>query len=142
MLNEPVLVDTGPLIALYSSDDSYHLTCVEQMALLPVGKAYTCWPVITEAIYMLRHRPVQRDDLIQSIINGDLILLSLRERDLDEVRQVLRTYRDQQIDLADACLLHLANREGISAVFTLDRRHFSVFRTQSAQSLRLLPEGI
>ena len=142
MLNEPVLVDTGPLIALYSSDDARHSQCVELMGSLPVGKAYTCWPVLTEALYMLRHRPTQRDDLLQSIINSDLILLPLRERELDEVRHIMHTYRDQQIDLADACLLHLANRDEISAVFTLDRRHFSVFRKRNGQSLQLLPENI
>lgn len=142
MLNEPVLVDTGPLIALYSTDDAHHEACVDQMARLPVGKTYTCWPVLTETAYMLRHQPAQRDDLLQSIISGDLLLLSLRDRDLEGVRQVFQTYRDQQIDLADASLLHLANREGISVVFTLDRRHFSVFRTQSSQPIRLLPEVI
>jgi predicted nucleic acid-binding protein len=139
MLSEPVLVDTGPLVAIYSADDAHHAACVSQLDLLPVSKAYTCWPVLTEAVYMLRHKPAQRDDLFQSVINGDLVLLPLGEDDLIEVRQCLRTYSDQQIDLADACLLHLANREKISTVFTLDRRHFSVFRTKSGQALNLLP---
>lgn len=96
------------------------------MGMLPVGKAYTCWPVITEAAYMLRHRPAQRDDLLQSIVSGDIVLLSLRETDLMAVSKIMSTYHDQEIDLADACLLHLANRERIDAVFTLDRRHFSI----------------
>jgi uncharacterized protein len=139
MLNEPVLIDTGPLLAIYSADDAHHAACISQMDLLPVGKAYTCWPVLTEAVYMLRHKPTQRDDLLQSVINGDLVLFSLDENDLNEIRQSMRTYADQQIDLADACLLHLANREKISVVFTLDRRHFSVFRTKSGQVLNLLP---
>lgn len=142
MLSEPVLIDTGPLLALYSEQDQYHQACVKQMSLLPVGKAYTCWPVITEAAYMLRHQATQRDDLFQSIINGDIIVLSLLERELKQVCQVFRTYHDQQVDFADACLLHLANREGIEVVFTLDRRHFSVFRNGASQPLRLLPDMI
>lgn len=81
MLSEPVLVDTGPLLAIYSVDDVHHQACLSQMDQLPVGKAYTCWPVLTEAVYMLRHQPTQRDDLIQSVINGDLILLPLDETD-------------------------------------------------------------
>lgn len=139
MLNEPVHVDTGPLLAIYSADDIHHQACLMQMDQLPVGKAYTCWSVLTEAVYMLRHQPKQRDDLIQSVINGDLVLLSLDEIDLSDIRQSMQTYSDQQIDLADACLLHLANREKIGAVFTLDRRHFSIFRTKSGQALNLLP---
>lgn len=140
MLSEPVLIDTGPLLALYSASDAFHLACVSQFDALPVGKAYTCWPVLTEAIYMLRHQVAQRDDLLQSVINGELLLLPLNEGDLAEVRQIMWTYSDQQVDFADACLLHLANRENIRAVFTLDRRHFSVFRTKSGQVVKLLPE--
>ena len=37
--------------------------------------------------------------------------------------------------------MHLAEREGIRHVFTLDRRHFGVFRTQQGESLVVLPDG-
>lgn len=141
MANEPVLVDTGPLLAVYSSEDAHHESCIKQMNLLPVGKAYTCWPVLTEAAYMLRNRTPQRDDLFQSVIDGDLVLLRLRERDLEGVRNVFHTYHDQDVDLADACLVHLANREGIRTVFTLDRRHFGVYRNADGDPFRLVPNG-
>ena len=142
MLSEAVLIDTGPLIAFYNQQDTQHAACRELMDSVPFGKAYTCWPVITEAAYMLRKRPEQRDDLIQAVIAGDLVLQRLRERDLEPVQDIFAKYHDQQIDLADACLLHLADREDISAVVTLDRRHFGLFRRKSGESLRLLPEGI
>ncbi len=142
MVNEPVLVDTGPLIALYSEEDVHHASCCEQMMGLPLGKAYTCWPVITEASYMLRKRPEHRDDLLQAVINNELVILRLRERDLEPIRDIFARYHDQEIDLADACLLHLADREDINAVFTIDRRHFGVFRKQNGNPLRLLPETL
>ena len=141
MVNEPVLIDTGPLIAFYNQQDPHHTSCRKQMESVPFGKAYTCWPVITEAVYMLRKKPEQRDDLLQAVIVGDLILQRLRERDLEPIRDVFAKYHDQQIDFADACLLHLANREDINAVFTLDRRHFGVFRRHNGKPLRLLPES-
>lgn len=78
MLNEPVLVDTGPLIALYNKQDPHHAACHELMGTVPFGKAYTCWPVITETAYMLRKRPTQRDDLLRSVIAGDLVIQRLR----------------------------------------------------------------
>jgi predicted nucleic acid-binding protein len=110
MLNESVLVDTGPLIAFYNDDDAHHAACKEQMSVLAVGKAYTCWPVIVEAAYMLRGRLEQRDDLLESVGNGSLPLFRLRAGDIGPVRAILTKYHDQGIDLADACLLHLADR--------------------------------
>lgn len=38
--------------------------------------------------------------------------------------------------------MHLAEREEIEHVFTLDRRDFSAFRTASGKALTLLPEMI
>ena len=140
MLNEAVLVDTGPLIAIYNQRDPQHSKCREVLDAIPFGKAYTCWPVITEAAYMLRKRSEQRNDLLQAVITGDFGLLRLREVDLEPVQDVFRKYHDQEVDLADACLLHLADREKISTVLTLDRRHFSVFRRLSGSALSLLPE--
>jgi hypothetical protein len=36
--------------------------------------------------------------------------------------------------------MHLAEREAISTVFTLDRRDFSVYRPQGFAALQLLPD--
>lgn len=36
--------------------------------------------------------------------------------------------------------MHLAEREEISTVFTLDRRDFGVYRPKAFAALRLLPE--
>jgi len=47
----------------------------------------------------------------------------------------------QEFDLADACLMHLSDREAIPHVFTLDRRHFSVFRKNDGNALTLLPRA-
>ena len=130
MLNEPVLVDTGALLALYNVKDPLHHACRTQAELLPLGKAFKCWPVITEAAYMLRKRPEARDHLLSEVRKEEFILLPLRAPDLDGIQDVFTKYHDQDVDLADAALVHLAERENIRAVFTTDRRHFNVFRLQ------------
>ncbi len=56
MITTPVLVDAGPLVALLSAADQHHQRCVEQAKEL-VHSAYTCWPVVTEAAYLLRTAP-------------------------------------------------------------------------------------
>jgi len=140
MLNKPVLVDSGPLLAFYNDRDTHHTACRNVMETLPVGKAYTCWPVVVEVAYMLRGRDEQRDDFLQSLRDGAFTLFQIRPGELDAVRDVFIKYHDQEIDLADACLLHLAEREKIDTIFTLDRRHFSILRRQDGTALSMLPE--
>lgn len=52
----------------------------------------------------------------------------------------LQKYCDLQPQLADVSLVYLAERDGISTVFTLDRRDFSVYRIKQNQPLDLLPQ--
>lgn len=141
MLNEPVLVDTGAFVALYEVRDTHHQACTAQVNELPVGKAYTCWPVITEASYLLRAYPKACEQLLQTLEQGVFMLLPLTTSDLEGIRTVFATYHDQDVDLADACLVHLGNRENIETVFTLDRRHFSVYRLENGNPFRILPEA-
>jgi predicted nucleic acid-binding protein len=66
----------------------------------------------------------------------------LTSDDFPGINAILRKYADQGFDLADAALMHLAQRESIVHVFTTDRRHFSVFRTAARKPLQLLPETL
>lgn len=140
MVSEPVLVDTGALLAIYNARDRFHDVCKEQAAALPLGKAFTCWPVVTEAVYMLRGYPSRRDHLLARVQSHEFQLLPLRAPDVQGIQDVFDKYHDQEVDLADACLVHLAEREGIRTIFTVDRRHFAVFRTAAGEAFRLLPE--
>ncbi len=95
--------------------------------------------MITEAAYLLRHSPKALSSLFSICDGSDVQILPLTEEDFPGILKIIDKYADQGFDMADACLMHLAEREGISQVFTLDRRHFSVFRTTSGKSLELLP---
>jgi predicted nucleic acid-binding protein len=133
-----VLLDTGPLVAILSDRDSNHRRCVEELKRLRVP-LLTCWPVLTEAAWLLRERP----ELVLKLLGlpgTDLLrLLPLDESDAPAIGTLLKKYRALGLQLADAALLHLAHREEIESVFTLDVRDFSVLRTQSKHRLRLLP---
>lgn len=139
MLNEPVLIDTGAFAALFDPRDQYHAQSKRQFIELPVGKSFTCWPVITEAAYLSRKYPGQRDRLLDHVAQGSFLLLNLDEQDIPGIQHVLGAYSDQAIDLADAALVYLANREGIRVVFTFDRRHFQLFRRSDGTPFQLIP---
>jgi predicted nucleic acid-binding protein len=132
------LIDTGPLVALLYEREQYHERCVEQAKDLP-ETLYTCWPVITEAAYLLRASLAGVVKLLAEVEYGRLAILPLYTEDMRPVHTILERYADQRLDLADACLIHLAEREGMRHIFTLDRRHFSVLRTTAGEALELLP---
>jgi predicted nucleic acid-binding protein len=139
MIEELVLVDTGALIALYNLNDPAHDICSDLVRELPLGKVYTCWPVITEAAYLLRKYARQRNAFFEAVSAGEFQLLPLDGDDLREMRNVFAAYADQTVDLTDAALVHLGNREQISSVFTTDRRHFRIYRLKNGRYFRILP---
>jgi predicted nucleic acid-binding protein len=134
-----VLVDTGPIVAILSRRDQYHQTCVDALRSLP-GPLFTCWPVITEAAWLLRCDGNALQQLLNSLDTGFLELLQLTTADAKPLAFILKKYRDIRIQLADAALVHLAGRDGLDIIFTLDQRDFSVYRLPKGRAFRIIPE--
>ena len=135
-----VLVDTGPIVAILSRRDQYHHTCVEALRDLP-GPLFTCWPVITEAAWLLRRDATAVQQLLNSLDTGFLELLPLTTADAKPIAAILKKYRDIRTQLADAALVYLAARDGLDTIFTLDQRDFSVYRLPKGRAFRILPIG-
>jgi uncharacterized protein len=133
-----LLVDTGPLVAILSRRDQYHRTCVEALREMP-GPLFTCWPIITEAVWLLRRESNAIQQLLNSLNTGFLELLPLNRDDAKPMASILKKYGDRGIQLADAALVHLAARDGLDTIFTLDQRDFSVYRLPKGRGFRLLP---
>jgi predicted nucleic acid-binding protein len=127
-------------VALFDRRDAYYEACCEQARQLP-GSLLTCLPVITEASYMLnRYDSRLMHALLAACRDGVYELLPLDKSDIEQIDLLIAKYQDLCFDFADASLMHLAEREGIDCVFTLDRRDFSVFRTSTGKSLSIVPE--
>ena len=133
-----VLADIGPLVAILSRRDQYHRACVEALREMP-GPLFTCWPVITEAAWLLRKSGDAIQQLLGSMDAGFLELLPLTTEDAQPIASIFKKYRDIRIQLADAALVHLAVRDGLETVFTLDQRDFSLFRLPRGRAFRILP---
>ncbi len=138
-MTERVLIDTGPMVALFSEDDGQHERCTEALKTLR-PPLFTCWPVVAEAAWLLRTRPHSLYQLFDGFHNGVFCLLSLDAEDLPAIAALLRRYEDARLQLADAALAHLAEREKIRTVFTLDRRDFSIIRLKRNRTLKLIPD--
>jgi predicted nucleic acid-binding protein len=133
-----ILVDAGPLIGLLSEDDQQHERCVETLRSIrePLG---TAWPVLTEAMYLLGTSWQQQDRLWDMIDSGGVRIVRLDAGDAARMRELMRKYRDLPMDLVDAALVRIAEREGIRRIFTLDRRDFSVYRPAKLERFSVIP---
>lgn len=133
-----ILVDAGPLVALLHRDDRNHDLCVRTLRSLrePLG---TAWPVVTEAMYLLGFSWRAQDALWEMIHSGALALLSLDSGDGPRMRELMRKYRDLPMDVADAALVRIAEREGTRRVFTIDRRDFAVYRPARIGRFSVIP---
>lgn len=132
-----ILTDAGPLIALLRADDAWHAACVEAARKLPRPMA-TVWPAFTEAMYVVTTWRAQ-SALLQLLEEGALTLLPLGEEDVPRIRELMEQYRDTPMDLADAALVRVAERDRLTRIFTLDRRGFSAYRLKGGRRFRLVP---
>ena len=133
-----ILVDTGPIVAMLSEADQHHVACVEELRKLS-GPLVTCWPVVTEAAWLLRTHSAGIQAILSGFDRGVYQLAPLGAGDMPNIARLLAKYKSLQLQLADAALLHLANREQIDTIFTLDRRDFSVVRMKTGKKFRVLP---
>ena len=132
-----VLIDTGPLVAILDGRDTHHEICVNQLQQI-VTPLLTCWAVVTEAAWLLRDTPSAIQELLLSFNSGLMTLLPMDESALPWIAAFYRKYRKLTPQLADAALVYLAERENLDAVFTLDRRDFSVYRLAGGRALQIL----
>jgi predicted nucleic acid-binding protein len=133
-----VLVDTGPLVAILARGDQHHEICVERLHLL-VPPMLTCWPVVTEAAWLLRRDPATVQALLRSFDSGFLRLLPLEEESIAWIARFLHRYQNVHAQLADAALAWLAERHSITTIFTLDRHDFAIYRLSRGRCFQVVP---
>ncbi|MGB9467592.1 MAG: PIN domain-containing protein [Candidatus Acidiferrum sp.] len=133
-----ILVDAGPLVALVDADDQHHGKCVAALKEIREPLA-TVWPPLVEAMYLLSDLPAGQDALWEMLERGVVLLLPLDSSDMPRMRELMRKYSNRPMDLADAALLRVAEREGIRKIFTVDRRDFSVYRLHNRTRPTLIP---
>ncbi|HTL02886.1 MAG TPA: hypothetical protein VL243_11685 [Vicinamibacterales bacterium] len=122
-----VLVDAGPLVALLDRGDAHHGECLAALRRIR-DPLVTVWPALTEAMYLLSFSWAAQLALWDMVETRTLSLAPLDELDVPRLRSLMIKYRDLPMDLADAALVRIAEREKLSNIFTLDRRHFRLYR--------------
>ena len=138
MKRRQVLIDACPLVAIVSRQDAHHQRCVAELATLPTP-LLTCWPVVAEAFWLVRQNQAAVAGLFRGFADNLWALAPLGPESLPWLEAFLKRYQKIRAQLADACLVYLAEREGIDTVFTLDQRDFSVYRHGRNRRLQIIP---
>jgi predicted nucleic acid-binding protein len=129
------LVDTGVIVAALDRSERYHQVCAE--VLTTTSRLLTCEAVLAESCYLLRRIPGAAERLLQNVSEGILQIPFQLSLSAPAIVRILRKYRDREVDLADACLIHLATELKTGEILTLDR-DFLVYRWGSNRPFRIL----
>jgi uncharacterized protein len=136
-----ILADTGPLVALFNKHDAHH---ARALAWFKANERdlvlHTTWEVISEACYFLNFSAAAQGDFLEWLHAGHAHqrahLHAIAPDELPAIAKMMRKYADRPMDLADASLVHAANKTAIVEIITIDRADFSVYRTAKRKMLK------
>lgn len=132
------LIDTGALLALLDRTDGWHRACAEAFQQLRLPLA-TSEAVLTELFHLIGDSTYEMEAAWRLVRSGAVVLLPIEHAELDAVHALMSRYADRPMDFADATLVYLAKREGLSTVFTVDHADFETYRIEGRRRFRVLP---
>lgn len=123
---KPVLLDTGMIVALLDPTDTFHGRCSDAIADV-VAPLITCETVIAESCHLLHKVEGAAEAILHSVATREFLLpIDLVDAAIP-IRRIMAKYRDRDIDLGDAFLIHLADEFSTGDVLTVDR-DFRIYR--------------
>ena len=134
-----MIVDAGPLYAYADRDDAWHDACLELLQTHP-GPLLVPTLAITEAAYLIE-TCLGYEALVRFLADfaaGSFIAEPVHASDWLRIAELVGEYRDLPLGAVDASVIAAAERLGVSAIATVDRRDFTVVHTH-LEPLVLLP---
>ncbi len=121
-----IVVDAGPMIALFDRDDTHHEQAGEFLRRAGECRLITTSLVIGEVAAMLADMPPSLFRFLDWLTTAVEVNDALRE-DLPRMIEIMKKYSDLPADLADVSLVALCERRGVSTVASIDS-DFDVYR--------------
>ncbi len=132
----PVLLDTGPIVALLDRSEQYHQACTE--AVVELGAPLvTCEAVLAEACYLLRGIAGAPKAVLENVESGVFLVPYRIAGNTATIAKLLTKYANVPMDLADACLVDMAAAYGTGKILTLDS-DFRIYRWGRHRAFELL----
>ena len=132
------LIDTGAILALLDRNDRWHEHCVDAFRQLRLP-LLTTEAVLTELFHLVGDSRKEMEAAWKFVRSGALFLGTIEDAELPQVRALMSRYWDRPMDFADATLVHLARRERLSVILTIDHADFATYRIEGKRRFRVLP---
>ena len=130
------LIDSGPLLALFNRQDSWHQRVIVWLKAHPETRLISTWPVITEVCALLARRIHNEAalDCLRWVQRGGLEMDTPNADTLSNVLSISERFAGLPFDLADASVAEAAARLRIKHVLSIDA-DFDVYRDKSGKPL-------
>ena len=132
------LIDTGAILALVDRNDRWHESCVHAYNhnRLPW---LTTEAVLTEAFHLVGRNLGDERAIWTLLHSGAVLMSSIANEELPQIHDLMAQYSDRPMDFADATLVHVATRERLSVVLTVDQDDFETYRLPRGKKFTVLP---
>jgi uncharacterized protein len=131
-----ILIDSGPLIALFDSSDKYHNVSID---FIKSNKypLITTLASITETLHLLDFNRNAQIDFLEWISRGAVEIYDIQNNDFKILKDLTEKYRDLPMDFADSCLVYLAEKLSIYTIATIGR-DFTIYRIQGKKKFKTI----
>lgn len=132
----PVLVDSGPLLALFNAADHWHAPVLAWLQAHPGAALVSTWPVLTEVCALLARRVHNQAalDFLLWVERGGVRVDAPADTSLMQMRRIAQRFADLPLDLADASIAETAERLGLRLILSIDA-DFDVYRDARGRPL-------
>ena len=132
------LVDTGAILALLDRTDHWHHICMDAFRQLRLP-LLTSEVILTELFHLVGDSRHEMEAAWKLIRSGAIVLGTIEHEELPLLHNLMSRYADRPMDFADATLVHLAKRESLTTILTVDFADFETYRIEGRRRFRIVP---
>jgi predicted nucleic acid-binding protein len=131
-----ILIDSGPLIALFDASDKYHHDAVN---FIKKNKypLVTTLASITETLHLLVFNRNAQIDFLEWVRRGAVEIYNIEKNDFKRLKELTEKYRDLPMDFADSCLVYIAEKLDLNTIATIDR-DFTIYRIKGRRKFKII----
>jgi len=129
-----ILIDSGPLIALFDASERHHRPIRDFLKKHPYRYISTL-AVFTEVSHMLDFSTHAQRNFYEWVMCKGVIISDINQNDMPRLVELTNKYADLPMDFADGTLVITAEKTGIREIISLDK-DFDIYRLPGREKIR------